>query len=171
MNRFPDLLSITQISFPTRKSRQPVICGQNSKSKTEIKSKTVLQFRSQSTNPTSPLSKSAPNYLQSASFRNSLSSNSLALGFQLPSKVLKKDVPYGKIIQTPFSTKPLKILPGFPVPIPGIVILTAGSTFPAIFDSDFFEIGSLESDGNLGGIFPACWVLRNIGISRMLFGF
>jgi hypothetical protein len=33
-------------SFPYQKSIQPVICGQHSKSKTEIKSKTILQFRS-----------------------------------------------------------------------------------------------------------------------------
>jgi len=37
--------------------------------------KTVLQFRSQSTNPTSPISESAPNCLLRASFCNSLSSN------------------------------------------------------------------------------------------------
>ena len=37
----------------------------------------------------------------------------LALAFRLPSQVLKKDVPYGKIIETPFSTQPLEMLQGF----------------------------------------------------------
>jgi hypothetical protein len=39
-------MSITLHSFPDRKSIHPVICGQHSKSKTEIKSKTVLRFQS-----------------------------------------------------------------------------------------------------------------------------
>jgi hypothetical protein len=54
--------------------------------------------------------------------------------------VLFNDVPYGKIILTPFSTKPLKLLPGYPVPIPGVVFLTAGSTFPATFDYGLLKI-------------------------------
>jgi hypothetical protein len=53
--------------------------------------------------------------------------------------VLKKDVTYGKIIQAPFSTQPLEMLPGFPVPIPGIVLLTAAPLFPATFDSYFLK--------------------------------
>jgi hypothetical protein len=52
--------------------------------------------------------------------------------------MFNKDVPYGKIIQTSFSTQPFKVLPGFPVSIPGIVILTAAPIFPATFDSYFF---------------------------------
>jgi hypothetical protein len=64
----------------------------------------------------------------------------LALATQLPSQVLNKDVSYGKIIQTHFSTQPLKMLPGFPVPIPGIVVLTAASIFPAALDSYFLKI-------------------------------
>ena len=97
---------------------------------------------SQSASPTSPLSKSTPNCLLRASFRNSLSSNrTWALAFRLPSQVLKKDVPYRKIIETPFSTKPLKMLPGFPVPIPGTVFLTAAPIFPATFDYDILKIG------------------------------
>jgi len=54
--------------------------------------------------------------------------------------VLKKDVPYGKIIQAPFSAQVLKMIPRFPVPIPGIVILTAGPIVPATFDSDLLKI-------------------------------
>ena len=54
--------------------------------------------------------------------------------------MLQKNVPYGKIIQTPFPTKPLEVLPGFPVSIPGIVFLTAAPIFPAAFDSYFFKI-------------------------------
>jgi hypothetical protein len=63
----------------------------------------------------------------------------LALAFQLPSQVLRKDVPHSKIIETPFSAHPLEMLPGFPVPIPGIVFLTATPVFPDIFDSDIFD--------------------------------
>jgi len=54
--------------------------------------------------------------------------------------VLKKDIHYGKIIETLLSTQPLKMLPGFPVPIPGIVFLTAGPIFHATFDFDLFKI-------------------------------
>jgi hypothetical protein len=54
--------------------------------------------------------------------------------------VLFNDVPYGKIIQTSFSTQPLKMLPGFPVPIPGTVFLNADPIFHAAFDSHFLEI-------------------------------
>ena len=64
----------TAFYLSTRKSCYLVIRVQYSKSKTEIKSKTVLQFRSQSTSTTSPLSKSTPNCSLSAFFRNSLSS-------------------------------------------------------------------------------------------------
>jgi hypothetical protein len=53
--------------------------------------------------------------------------------------MLKKDVPYGKIIETPFSTRPHKMLPRFPVPIPGIVFLTAAPKFLAAFDSYFLR--------------------------------
>jgi hypothetical protein len=56
----------------------------------------------------------------------------LALAFQLPFQVLKNDVPYGKIIKTLLTTQPLKMLPGFPVPIPGIVVLTAVPIFPPL---------------------------------------
>jgi hypothetical protein len=54
--------------------------------------------------------------------------------------VLQKNVPYGKIIKAPFSTQPLEMLPGFPAPIPGIVVLTAGPIFPDIFDYDSLKI-------------------------------
>jgi hypothetical protein len=54
--------------------------------------------------------------------------------------VLHEDVPYGKIIQTPFSTQPLKMLPRLPVPIPGNVILIASPIFTATFDSDSLKI-------------------------------
>jgi hypothetical protein len=59
----------------------------------------------------------------------------LTYAIQLPYQLLKKDVPYGKIIETLLTTQPLKMLPGFPVPIPGIVFLTAGRIFPAVFNS------------------------------------
>jgi hypothetical protein len=62
--------------------------------------------------------------------------------------VLHKDLPYGKIIKNLLSTKPLKMLPGFPVPIPWIMFLTAGPMFPIAFDSYFFENVSLKYDGN-----------------------
>jgi hypothetical protein len=55
--------------------------------------------------------------------------------------VLNNYVPYGKIIKTPFSTQPLKMLPGFPVTIPWIVVLTADPIFPATFDSDLLKLG------------------------------
>jgi hypothetical protein len=35
----------------------------------------------------------------------------LTLAIQLPSQMLKKDVPYGKIIETLLTTKPLEMLP------------------------------------------------------------
>jgi hypothetical protein len=54
--------------------------------------------------------------------------------------VLFNDVPHGKIIQAQFSTQPLKMLPGFPVPIPEIVFLTAGPIFPVAFDFDLLKI-------------------------------
>ena len=54
--------------------------------------------------------------------------------------MLKQDVLYGKIIETPIPTQPFEMLPGFPVPIPGIVFLTAGLIFPATFDSDILKI-------------------------------
>jgi hypothetical protein len=54
--------------------------------------------------------------------------------------MLKKDLPYGKIIKTQFSTQTLKMLPGFPVPIPGIVVLTAAPIFLATLDSYFLKI-------------------------------
>lgn len=54
--------------------------------------------------------------------------------------MLFNDVPYGKIIEAPFPTKPLKMLPGFPVTIPWIVVLTAAPIFPATLDSDFLRI-------------------------------
>jgi len=65
----------------------------------------------------------------------------LALAFQLPSQVLKKDVPYGKIIQALVSTKPFEMLPGFSVPIPGIVVLTAGPVIGTAFDFDPSKMG------------------------------
>jgi hypothetical protein len=55
--------------------------------------------------------------------------------------VLKKDVPYGKIIETKFLAKPLKMLPGFPVPIPGIVVLTAGPIFQDAINYDLLKMG------------------------------
>ena len=64
----------------------------------------------------------------------------LTLAFQLPSQVFKKNVPYGKIIQALFSTQPLVMVPGFPVPIPGKVFLTASHKFPVAFDPDFLKI-------------------------------
>jgi len=56
------------------------------------------------------------------------------------SRVLINDVPYGKIIQSPFSTQPLEMLPGFPVPVPGIVFLTAPPISPDVFDSKPLKI-------------------------------
>jgi len=64
----------------------------------------------------------------------------MALAIQLPAQVLFNDVPYRKIIQAPFSTQPLKMLPVFPVPIPGIMVLTAGPIFLEAFDSDLLKI-------------------------------
>jgi hypothetical protein len=64
----------------------------------------------------------------------------LALAFQLPTQMLNKDVPYVEIIEVLFSTQRLETLPGFPVPIPGIVILTAGPIFPAAIDFDLLKI-------------------------------
>jgi hypothetical protein len=55
--------------------------------------------------------------------------------------MLFKDVPYGKIIKTPLSAQPLEMMPGFPVPIPGIVFLSAGPIFHATFDSDILKMG------------------------------
>jgi hypothetical protein len=54
--------------------------------------------------------------------------------------VLFKDVPLGKIIETLATTQALEMVPGFPIPIPGIVVLTAGPIFPATFDSYFLKI-------------------------------
>jgi len=70
----PSFLSITPKTFPVRKPSHLVIWPLNSKFHYAMSPKTVLQFRSQSTSPTSPLSRSTPNCLLSASFRNSLSS-------------------------------------------------------------------------------------------------
>ncbi|MDZ7579700.1 MAG: hypothetical protein U5R30_03510 [Deltaproteobacteria bacterium] len=52
--------------------------------------------------------------------------------------MFKKDVPYGKIIRTLLTTQPLVLW--FPVPIPGIVVLTASPIFTATFDFDFLKI-------------------------------
>jgi hypothetical protein len=65
----------------------------------------------------------------------------LAFAFKIPFQVLLNDVPHGKIIQTPFSTQPLEMLPGFPFPTPGIMVLIAASIFPAAFDSYFLKMG------------------------------
>jgi hypothetical protein len=54
--------------------------------------------------------------------------------------MLKKDIPYGKIIMTPFSAQSPEMLPGFPVPIPGTLVLTAGPIFLATFDFDHLKI-------------------------------
>jgi hypothetical protein len=51
--------------------------------------------------------------------------------------MLNSDVPYGKIIKTPFSAQPFKMLPGFPVQIPGIVITAASPIFAAALGSYF----------------------------------
>jgi hypothetical protein len=71
------------------------------------------------------------------SLNTTFNHNSLALAFQLPSQVLPEDVPYGKIIQASVSTKPFEMMPGFPVPISGIVFLKADPKFPASFDTYF----------------------------------
>jgi hypothetical protein len=42
------------------------------------------------------------------------------------------------------------MLPGFPVPILGIVVLTAGPILSVALDSYFFENESLEFVDNLG---------------------
>jgi hypothetical protein len=55
--------------------------------------------------------------------------------------LFNNDVPYGKIIETPFSTQPLKMLPGFSVLIPWIVFLTAAPIFPTTFDYDLLKMG------------------------------
>ena len=54
--------------------------------------------------------------------------------------MLKKDVPDGKIVESLLTTQPLEMLPGFSVPNPGIVFLTAGFLFPGAFDSDRLKI-------------------------------
>jgi hypothetical protein len=54
--------------------------------------------------------------------------------------VLKKDVFCGKIIETLLTTQPHKMLPGFPVPIPEIVVLPAAPIFPGAFDSKPLKI-------------------------------
>jgi hypothetical protein len=63
----------------------------------------------------------------------------LTFSFQLPSQVLNNYVPYGKIIQSPFSTQLLEMLPEFPDPNPGIVFLSAGSIFPNALGSYFLK--------------------------------
>ncbi len=78
--------------------------------------------------------------LESLHPRFPLIKSDLTFAFQFPSKLHKKHVPYGKIIKTLFSTKPLEMVPGFPVPIPEIVFMTGGSIFPAAFDSYFLKI-------------------------------
>jgi hypothetical protein len=55
--------------------------------------------------------------------------------------MFNKDLLYGKIIKTLATTQAFEMLPGFPVPIPGIVVLIAGSIFPAAFDSDILKLG------------------------------
>jgi hypothetical protein len=56
--------------------------------------------------------------------------------------VLTKSIPYGKIIETLFLTQRLEMLQSFPVPIPGIVFLTATPIFPTTLDSDLLKMGS-----------------------------
>ena len=53
--------------------------------------------------------------------------------------MLKKDVPYGKIIEAPITKQLLKVVPVFPVQIPGTVSLTAAPIFPAAFDYDLLK--------------------------------
>jgi hypothetical protein len=83
--------------------------------------------------------------------------------------VLKKDFPYGKIIETLLLTQPLMMLPGFPVPIPGNVFLTAAPIFPVAFDSEFLEIVYENPSDNPAKLFSVCWALRKTGRSRMQF--
>jgi hypothetical protein len=54
--------------------------------------------------------------------------------------VLHKDAPCGKIIETPYSSKPFKVLPWLPFPILGIVVMAACPVFPDSFDYDFLKI-------------------------------
>jgi hypothetical protein len=55
--------------------------------------------------------------------------------------VLLNDVPYGNIIETLLLAQLLELVPWFPVPISGIVFLTAAPIFPAAFDSYFLKMG------------------------------
>jgi hypothetical protein len=65
--------------------------------------KTVLQIQSQSTSSDLTAVKINPELpLKSILLQFPLIIQNLALAFQLPSQVLIKNVPYGKIIETPF---------------------------------------------------------------------
>ena len=90
---------------------------------------------SQSTSPTSPLSKSTPNCLFRASFRNSLSSyRTWHSHSSFLSRCSKRMSLMAKSSRPCSRHSSLKSQPRFSVPIPGIVILTAGPIFPAAFD-------------------------------------
>jgi hypothetical protein len=96
----------------------------------------------------------------------------LAFAFQHPFWVLHKDVPHGKIIETLLTTKPLEMLPRFPVPISGIVVLIAGPIFTAAFDCDFLKI----VNGNPAVILEECFQCSRLDemqacpVCRSLFG-
>jgi hypothetical protein len=64
--------------------------------------------------------------------------------------VLNKDLPHGNFIETRLTTQSLKMLPGFPVPIPGIVVVTADPIYPAALDSDLLKIFDEDPPVNLG---------------------
>jgi len=55
--------------------------------------------------------------------------------------VFNKDVPHGKIVETLLKTQQLEMEPEFPVPIPWIVLLTAGPIFTAILDYELLKMG------------------------------
>jgi hypothetical protein len=63
-----------------------------------------------------------------------------ALAFQLSPQLLLKDLPYGKIIEILFTTQSPEMVPGFPAPIPGIMVLTSAPIFLAAFDLCFLKI-------------------------------
>jgi hypothetical protein len=90
----------------------------------------------------------------------------MAFAFQLSFLVLKSDVHHGKIIETRFSIQLLEMVPWFPVPIPGIVFLTAAPIFLAAFVC-IFKIGRDSPAVIPYASYPACWIQQNTGMSRV----
>ena len=61
------------------------------------------------------------------------------------------------------------MLPGFPVPVPGIVVVTADPIYTAALDSDLLKIFDEDPSDNPAKIFSVCRALRKTGRSRVLF--